>query len=208
MTPPNGPECKMKDQTNQVLRDELAGMMGWTRNPEKDQRRGGQDYECWVKGGDACWEHTEHDSFLTHPIPNNLTTAVACLPDEWRWLRWMLQGKWCWTALRQGHISSNIQDWVRDGGVTVPDTNDEIADRFALALACRKAVTPLPEQSMKKAKKKRKVIGYVRYCPGPATVSPFGVIRATRQEAESDIQCGACCAVCLTELPPKRKGKQ
>lgn len=122
----------MKDETNRVLRDELAGLMpqGWTQIDSSAN----VTFSHWVdKNGDPC---LDAECEFVHPIPNDLTTAAACLPDGWYWIRRHIDNVLTWTGC-PGPALGGIND-IRH----VTDTGNEISDRFALALACRKAVTP------------------------------------------------------------------
>jgi hypothetical protein len=101
---------------NRELRDELARVLGWKQHPEIPR----------VWWGPA--QTFDDEGTATHPIPNTLDAAAACLPEGWTW--WKVAGAWL----------SCVPGKADEGkAVEVPDTGDEIADRFALALAAHKA---------------------------------------------------------------------
>ena len=101
--------------TAQETRDALAEMDGW-------KYLKGTDYvdPCWVKNG--------HKG-TSHPHPPTLDGADAAVPEGWWWSRLSWASK-VWTAGRGDEPAS----------VEVPDAGDKIADLYALALACRRAM--------------------------------------------------------------------
>lgn len=110
-------------------RDELARMDGWKRvYAEGFTKEDG--YECFK------WQLRHHQQW-DHPHPPTLDGAAKALPEGWWWMRdgaatshrpdgLLLK----WTACERGADNWRI--------VETPDTGDEIADRYRLALACRR----------------------------------------------------------------------
>lgn len=103
--------------TTQEIRDELARMDGFTRHEPPG-------------GGDPYWTHeSSRDPFYADPHPATRDGAAAAMPEGWTWGRgWNVLR---WIATKTGTC------WA--DGVQVPDTGDEIHDRYSLALAARKA---------------------------------------------------------------------
>lgn len=118
--------------TNQELRDWLAREDGW-KHAEPTQE------ECdrvasmsgihpatgkyWKKGGRMTW---------IHPHPNTLDAAAGAMPEGWWWEKCgceELPSSWCgWRACKSGRSM-----------IVVPNTNDEITDRFRLAALAKMA---------------------------------------------------------------------
>jgi hypothetical protein len=106
-----------------AMRDELAKMMGWTlQHDEKTP------CTYW-------WNRFTNEQCVMgrHPIPDTLGGAAACMPEGWIWERLELAHGLCWWA-----------GTGEDDGITIPDTGEEKHDRFALALAARKAMKGTP----------------------------------------------------------------
>ena len=99
------------------LRDALAEMDGWKWRPYG----GRKDLRLWYKN--------DGDESVRDPHPPTLDGADAAMPEGWWWSRLSWASK-VWTAGRGDEPAS----------VEVPDTGDKIADLYALALACRKAM--------------------------------------------------------------------
>ena len=107
--------------TQQELRDWLAGEDGWVK--VKD-----------VYGGDA-WRkrsllHDPHSNW-SHPHPPTRDGAAAALPEGYLWLRmWHRDRGPFWVVAPE----------YGDRGQAVPDTGDEITDRYRLACLARVAM--------------------------------------------------------------------
>ena len=108
------------------LRDALAEMDGWKFDPP----------EPCVPGG--WWRWNAHPTLKSrtwcksHPHPPTLDGADAAVPEGWTWARYPRgsDAAWMWVGVH-GETGRHIE---------VPDTGDKIADLYALALACRKAM--------------------------------------------------------------------
>ena len=106
--------------TAQATRDALAEMDGWKYEPSEDQ------------ADPAWWRWNAHPTLKSrtwckgHPHPPTLDGADAAIPEGWKWSRDTGDYWRAWTG------------W--ETSVEVPDTGDKIADLYALALACRKAM--------------------------------------------------------------------
>lgn len=110
--------------TSQATRDALAEMDGWIvpqgyKSPYYLKNRGSHLEYPYGKPG-------------AHPHPPTLDGADAAVPEGWTWTRHATTfGKW-WAAYPP--------NWNGESYPTVPDTGDKIADLYALALACRRAM--------------------------------------------------------------------
>ena len=81
--------------------------------------------------GNAVYHHVDDHLALRdcgHPIPDTLDSAAACLREGWCWERTSYQ--WKARSIQRPRGEDTVL-W----DVFVPDTQDELADRFALALA-------------------------------------------------------------------------
>lgn len=109
--------------TNEEIRDELARLNGWTLESLST--------DCPVS---AWWRWNAHPTLKSrtwckdHPFPPTLDGANAAVPEGYEWERHAYE----WIAWKPG---SRMDDPIK-----VPDTGDKIADLYALALACRKAM--------------------------------------------------------------------
>jgi len=100
------------------VRDELARMDGWR---QALRHRHASGVEQW------CWERDGGDESFDHPHPATLDGAAAAFPKDWTWTR---DPSWYgWPPGIRSHWNA----------VSVPDTGDEVLDRYRLALACRLA---------------------------------------------------------------------
>ena len=113
--------------TAQATRDALAEMDGWKFDPP----------EPCVPGG--WWRWNAHPTLKSrtwrksHPHPPTLDGADAAVRvNGWNWARYPrgCDGVWMWVGV---HTATGRH-------IDVPDTGDKIADLYALALACRKAM--------------------------------------------------------------------
>lgn len=95
------------------VRDELARMDGWNKRPSNNGI-------LWYANNGA-WTYF-------HPHPATLDGAAAALPEGWSWIR----GGNRWSGIHPGSVFS----WK---DTRVPDTGDELLDRYRLALSCRLA---------------------------------------------------------------------
>jgi hypothetical protein len=98
------------------IRDELARLAGWHRH---------EVHGNWVKPDRRPWTEASDN----HPIPATLEEA-AKLPDGWSWWRHHWQGRTVWHGCDGRPFASSP---------FVPDTGNELYDRFALRLACERA---------------------------------------------------------------------
>jgi len=67
-------------------------------------------------------------NFGPHPHPPTRDGAAAAMPEGWRWIR----GGNRWSGIHPGSV-------VHWKDAHIPDTGDEIADRYRLAVLCRLA---------------------------------------------------------------------
>ena len=114
----------MKD--NREVRDKLARAMGWAYS---------SDYgHVLEEGSTAKLPRIFLDAWNSdqHPIPNTLDSAAACLREGWIWRREFATDPHH-PELGLMLIWSTHHD--KHGMVWLRDTGDELADRFALALA-------------------------------------------------------------------------
>jgi hypothetical protein len=103
---------------NRELRDELARVMGWRfEGPPKWRHR------LWFKDDPL----PGHPGDMEHHVPNTLDSAAACLPEG----AWQCNDFWWFWFPPMSPVTKP--------GAQVRRTGDEIADRFALALAAMKA---------------------------------------------------------------------
>lgn len=105
--------------THDETRDELARMDGWTRI-------------CGVPGmlkedGDLHlkWKLRHHEQW-DHPHPPTLDGANAAVPEGWTWSR----TRYSWFGEHDDRVEM----------IQIPDTGNPMADLYALALACRRAM--------------------------------------------------------------------
>ena len=103
--------------TSQATRDALAAMDGWKHVLRHTHASG---------LGQMWWKRDNGDESFDHPHPPTLDGADAAIPEGWKWSRDTGDYWRAWTG------------W--ETSVEVPDTGDKIADLYALALACRKAM--------------------------------------------------------------------
>jgi hypothetical protein len=123
--------------TAQATRDALAEMDGWSPPGTKRFRRDGSEFVlgAWTRFvSDDYYERNTYVDAATgrrcistpdHPHPPTLDGAAKAMPKGWRWKR-------VWNGgLNQGYWRAWL-DWehVED----VPDTGDEITDRYRLAV--------------------------------------------------------------------------
>lgn len=102
------------------LRDWCAVDDGW-------EFRSSFGNHWWVRVADGGMDETsEH-----HPYPATIDGAARALPEGWWWSRCETEehGKWWYAGRHKGFAS-----------VDIPDTGDEILDRYRLAVACRMAM--------------------------------------------------------------------
>jgi hypothetical protein len=99
--------------TTDEIRDDVAGML-----PEWEHKHGRWYHRRW---------HVRGSGQKRHPCPPTLDGAAAAAPKGWSWRREYDPGE------------DEVQ-WAGFGPrgqmVIVPDTGDEIHDRYALARAC------------------------------------------------------------------------
>lgn len=92
------------------IRDDVAKLKGWIKRSmgwEKPPMR-------------AIWPMSEH------PCPATIDGAAAVMPKGWWWTKEAGDGDpLVWCAFKSGYSY-----------VSVPDTGDELHDRYALARAC------------------------------------------------------------------------
>lgn len=128
------------------LRDWLAGEDGWHKPGTPMPLTGGWCvataerqsfvYGHWWKAfpphvvGER--QSTTLMRVYNHPHPPTRDGAAAAMPEGWAWSR--LLGFREWYGAKPD-ASGRIAGW----GVTIPDTGDEIADRYRLAVLCRLA---------------------------------------------------------------------
>lgn len=110
---------------NIEIRDKLAEAepRRWRRVPSSPTI----SFEHWIdQHGQPSLDISDGEP--THPIPNTIDGAAACLREGWEWQRYYDAGRslW-WVAVPPRPIGCEH--------VRVPDTGDEKADRFALAFA-------------------------------------------------------------------------
>ena len=106
------------------LRDALAEMDGWIR-----LERSNDIFEHKNTGE----IHASDGEVADHPSPPTLDGADAAVRvNGWNWARYPrgCDGVWMWVGV---HTATGRH-------IDVPDTGDKIADLYALALACRKAM--------------------------------------------------------------------
>lgn len=117
--------------TAQATRDALAEMDGWRLDTPTDRTH---PAALWWRWNDAHMLKSR-TWCRTHPHPPTLDGADAAVPEGWTWGRMHdIDDGGIWTAVRV--VSEGV--WVDER--SVPDTGDKIADLYALALACRKAM--------------------------------------------------------------------
>ena len=116
-------EEQAKTATLDELRDWLAGEDGWKHVLRHTHASG---------LGQMWWQRDNGDESFDHPHPPTLDGAAAALPEGWDWSR--LLGFREWYAA-QPDANGRITGW----GVTIPDTGNEIAARYRLAVLCRLA---------------------------------------------------------------------
>lgn len=95
------------------LRDWLAVDDGW------EPYTASNDVTVWHRG-----EVTVNYEVSPHPHPPTLDGAAAAMPKGWDW--WKVTAEW---AAQAAHTPM----------IRIPDTGDEIADRYRLAVLCRLA---------------------------------------------------------------------
>jgi len=105
--------------TAQETRDALAEMDGWLRVVGVPGFLK-EDGDMHLK-----WKLRHHEQW-DHPHPPTLDGADAAIPEGWKWSRDTGDYWRAWTG------------W--ETSVEVPDTGDKIADLYALALECRRAM--------------------------------------------------------------------
>ena len=109
--------------THDETRDELARMDEWTRIHE-DTDTGRWRWKKTLRTGSV-------DKREDHPHPPTLDAANAAVPEGWTWLRvYKLPAELVWQAWRMAPYAD----------VEVRDTGNPMADLYALALACRRAM--------------------------------------------------------------------
>ena len=104
--------------THDETRDELARMDEWTRIHE-DTDTGRWRWKKTLRTGSV-------DKREDHPHPPTLDGANAAVPEGWTWNRW--------GCLYRGYHDGAVVK-VSDHG-----RGHEMADLYALALACRRAM--------------------------------------------------------------------
>jgi len=109
--------------TTDQLRDWCAVDDGWQRL-ERDN-----DIFEHTRTGEI---HASDGQVADHPYPPTRDGAAAALPEGWVWDRYRVQ----WSAFKKVNGLLRI--------VRTPDTRDEIADRYRLAVACRIAEKERP----------------------------------------------------------------
>lgn len=114
-------EEQAKTATLDELRDWLAGEDGWQHEPPVVNDDGA------VAGGWWKWVSLSTLKARTwcinppHPHPPTLDGAAAALPEGWDW--WKVTAEW---AAQAAHTPM----------IRIPDSGDEIADRYRLAVLC------------------------------------------------------------------------
>lgn len=111
--------------TAQATRDALAEMDGW-KNVKQPTDEWDEDFrtitvfpEHWIRA-------STNEVRLSHPHPPALDGADAAVPEGWTWSR----SRYSWFGEHDDRVEM----------IQVPDTGDKIADLYALALACRRAM--------------------------------------------------------------------
>lgn len=100
-------EVTMPPNDLDSVRDEVARLSGWT------------------EGRVGSWGKFPRPAYVDfHPCPPTLDGAANAMPEGWLWRKCGVPSQW--NAAKSGDC------WV--DGVYVPDTGDEIADRYRLAL--------------------------------------------------------------------------
>ena len=84
------------------------------------------EMDGWGRIKDGDWMKVGEWPKMDHPHPPTLDGADAAVPEGWKWSRDTGDYWRAWTG------------W--ETSVEVPDTGDKIADLYALALACRRAM--------------------------------------------------------------------
>lgn len=112
----------VNEMTLDEVRDALAGADGWNTYNEGVPDDGARHVSWWRYTLDAV--HGGRTWCKSHPHPATLDGAAAALPEGWTW--WKVTAEW---AAQAAHSPM----------IYIPDTGDEIADRYRLALACRLA---------------------------------------------------------------------
>lgn len=125
-------EEQAKTATLDELRDWLAGDDGWNYEPLVVNDDGAVAGGWWRWVALSTLKARSWCKNPRHPHPPTLDGAAAALPEGWAW--WRLLGFREWYAA-QPDANGRITGW----GVTIPDTGDEIADRYRLAVLCRLA---------------------------------------------------------------------
>lgn len=105
-------------------RDALAEMDGWKYVPAQVDGLGANAHYWWRWTISSA--HGGRTYASTHPHPPTLDGADAAMPEGWKWSRDTGDYWRAWTG------------W--ETSVEVPDTGDKIADLYALALECRRAM--------------------------------------------------------------------
>lgn len=105
----------VNEMTLDEVRDFLMWRDGWSHVLRHRHASGADQW---------CWERDNGDETFDHPHPATLDGAAAALPEGWTW--WKVTAEW---AAQAAHSPM----------IYIPDTGDEIADRYRLALACRLA---------------------------------------------------------------------
>ena len=103
--------------TTDQHRDWCAADDGWRRIAE-DTETGRWRWQKHLRTGDV-------DKREGHPYPPTRDGAAKAMPEGWKWSR---------------DTGDNWRAWIGwETSVETPDTGDEIADRYRLAVACRLA---------------------------------------------------------------------
>ncbi len=99
-----------------VLRDELAQLLGWMRGPA------------------GSWGKLTHPGYIDgHPVPASLDALASIWAERlkgYSW--WRMRGYWFAYRVDDGTI-------VDQSPVRIPDTGNELHDRTTLTIACIKA---------------------------------------------------------------------
>jgi len=108
--------------TAQATRDALAEMDGWRIDTPTDRTH---PAAIWWRWNDAHMLKSR-TWCRTHPHAPTLDGADAAVPEGWTWSR----SRYSWFGEHDDRVEM----------IQVPDTGDKIADLYALALACRRAM--------------------------------------------------------------------
>jgi hypothetical protein len=107
--------------TLEAICDELATMDGWRKELRHVHADGKKQY-VWIKDNG--------EETFDHPYPATRDGAADALPDGWKWEK--ASSVWLSTWVT----------WIKgEPYIEVPDTGDEIFDRYLLAYKVRKAQT-------------------------------------------------------------------